>query len=385
MSATLVLRNRRHSLIPAGTPGVRPLTFHRRLPGYAATPLVEAPDLAATLGIGRLLIKDESARLNLPSFKILGASWAIYRALEARLGLRLDMWQRFEELVERAAALRPMTLAAATDGNHGRAVARMAALLGFAARIFVPAGTATARITAIREEGASVEVVDGSYDDAVATAAETAGERCIVISDTAWPGYEEIPRWVIEGYSSIFHEIDHELAIRGEAGPDIVVVQIGVGALAAAVVAHFRRDGLRRKTMIIGIEPLEAACALRSIEAGRIVTLPGSQHSIMAGLNCGTPSPVAWPLVSTGVDLFAAIDDAWAHEGMRALARAGVVSGETGAAGMAGLLALLTADDLAGARREIGVTTSSSVLVLSTEGATDPGAYTRVVRNTPGA
>ncbi|HEX5690805.1 MAG TPA: pyridoxal-phosphate dependent enzyme, partial [Roseiflexaceae bacterium] len=217
-----------------------PLEFHRRLPGYAPTPLVEAPLLAATLNIGRLWVKDEASRLGLPAFKILGASWACYLALQELMGGAIGAWNTLDELAEQLAPLRPLTLAAATDGNHGRAVARTARLLGFAARIFVPAGTAAARIEAIESEGAQVLVVDGTYDEAVALAAKEAGPRCLVISDTAWPGYETVPRDVIAGYSTIFWEIDDELARRGEPPPDLVVVQIGVGALAAAVVRHYR-------------------------------------------------------------------------------------------------------------------------------------------------
>ena len=236
-----------------------PLAFHRRLPGYEVTPLIDAPELASLLGIKQVLVKDESRRLGLPAFKILGASWAVYRVLEARMaqsegrasarpGLAaaspssiFEPWQTIDELKERLAPLRPLTLTTATDGNHGRAVAHIAALLGFAARIFVPAGTAQARIDAIAGEGAFVEVVDGTYEDAVARAAHQANDRCLVISDTSWPGYEEIPHWIAEGYSTILWEIEDELARRGGQNPDLFPVQFGVGALATAVVRHYQR------------------------------------------------------------------------------------------------------------------------------------------------
>ncbi|MDQ6939152.1 MAG: pyridoxal-phosphate dependent enzyme, partial [Verrucomicrobiota bacterium] len=179
-----------------------PLAFHQRLPGYAVTPLIDAPEIARSLGVGQVLLKNESSRLGLPAFKILGASWAVYHVLENRLGRSLEPWTNLEELRQRIAPLRPLTLATATDGNHGRAVARVAAMFGFAARIYVPKGTAQARIDGIASEGAQVEIVDGTYDDAVARAAKDASERCLIISDTSWPGYEEIPRWVAEGYST---------------------------------------------------------------------------------------------------------------------------------------------------------------------------------------
>ena len=234
-----------------------------------------------------------------------------------------------------------MTLAAATDGNHGRAVAHMAALLGFEARIYVPAGTAQARIDGIASEGARVVVVNGTYDDAVARAAEDGSERCLVISDTSWPGYEEVPRWVMEGYSTILWEVDDELMRRGDEGPDLVAVQVGVGALAAAVVQHYRQTDRDPQPRLLSVEPLRAACMLTSMEAGEIVSVAGPHDSIMAGLNCGRPSIIAWPIVSAGIDAFVAISDERAREAMRALAGVGVIAGETGAAGLAGIIELL--------------------------------------------
>ncbi|HEV7128754.1 MAG TPA: diaminopropionate ammonia-lyase, partial [Ktedonobacterales bacterium] len=309
----------------------------------------------------------------------LGASWATYRALMARLDAAPALWATQDELRERVRPLLPLTLTTATDGNHGRAVAHMAALLGLDAQIFVPAGTAAARIEGIEGEGATVTVVDGTYDDAVARAARRASERCLVISDTSWPGYEDIPRWVIEGYSTIFAEVDEQLAQANERGPDLVVAQMGVGALAAAVVQHYRRPGIQPPVRIIGVEPAHSACVLASMEAGRLVTMPGPHDSIMAGLNCGTPSAVAWPLLANGIDTFAAIDDEWAIAAMRALATEGIVAGETGAAGLAGLLALLTDPASINAPEQLGITASTHALVLCTEGATDPVAYQRLV------
>jgi diaminopropionate ammonia-lyase len=364
-------------LEPAGR---APLGFHRRLPGYAITPLVDAPGLAGALGVGRVWVKDESWRLGLPAFKILGASWAVYRALERRSG-GIGEWDDVEELRGRLGPLLPMTLAAATDGNHGRAVARMAKVLGLGARIFVPADMAAARIEAIESEGAEVVVVRGTYDEAVARSAEEADEHCLVISDTSWPGYEGVPRWVIDGYSTILWEVSDELGRRGEDGPTLVVVQIGVGAFAASVTRHFRSPGVSPRPKILGVEPARAACALASAEAGGIVHLPGPHGSIMAGLNCGAPSVVAWPTVSRGIDLFVAIGDDWAREAMRMLAGAGIVSGETGAAGLAGLLALSQEE---GGRRTLGLTEETRVLVFNCEGATDPEAYGRIVAGAEG-
>ncbi len=356
-----------------------PLEFHRKLPGYRPTPLLTAPSLATSLGVAEVLVKDESSRLGLPAFKILGASWAAYRAVVDRLGGEIEPWSTVAELAERVTSLKPFKLAAATDGNHGRAVARMAALMGFDADIYVPAGTAQARVDGIDSEGASCTVVDGNYDDAIARSAKEAGERCLVISDTSWPGYVDIPTWVIEGYGSILWEVEDQLAERGDATPDIVVVQMGVGALAAAVCGHYRRADAPSRPRLLGVEPLSADCILESVEAGEIITIDSAQDSIMAGLNCGTPSLLAWPLVSTAIDVYVAVDDDRAREGMRQLASAGVVAGETGAAGLAGLIELTQSADAEPARKALGLDESSRVLVLSTEGATDPEAYEQIV------
>jgi diaminopropionate ammonia-lyase len=343
--------------------------FHCRLPGYQPTRVVDAPALAADVAVRQLLIKDESNRLGLPSFKILGASWATYRLLCARLaqvggrdGDPEPAWRTVEELRDVLSPLGPLTLVAATDGNHGRAVARMARWLGYDARILVPAGTVAARIDGIESEGATVHVIDGSYDDAVAASAALASDAVLVVSDTSWDGYVEVPSWVIEGYSTIFDELDDQL--DGHM-PDAVVVQMGVGALAAATA-----ERLAARSTVIVVEPLDAACGLRSAQAGTPVHVPGPHRSIMAGMNCGTVSVVAWPSIHRGTDFFVAVDDAAAEDAMRDFASTSVVAGETGAAGLAGLRAATAS----------GIELSeASVLLLCTEGATDPVNYQRIV------
>jgi diaminopropionate ammonia-lyase len=366
-------------------PDRAPLAFHRRLPGYVETPLVNAPGIAEAMDVGKVWVKDESDRLGLPAFKILGASWAVYKALEERLpGGAFGDWETVEELKEKLEPLRPLDLVAATDGNHGRALARVARLLGLGARIFVPGDMAAARREAIAGEGAEVVVVEGTYDEAVERSYEEAGERSLVVSDMSWPGYERIPSWVIEGYSTMLWEIDDELERRGEAGPDLVVVQVGVGAFAAAVTRHFRVPQRSRHPKLLGVEPAGAACLLESVAAGRIVSVPGPHDSIMAGLNCGRPSLVAWPTVSRGIDVLVAVDDEPAREAMRLTAASGIVSGETGAAGLGGLLELLRSggespDREEKARRALGVGGQSRVLLFNCEGATDPDRYQELV------
>ncbi|MHB8331423.1 MAG: diaminopropionate ammonia-lyase [Candidatus Dormibacteria bacterium] len=356
--------------------------FHTRLPGYQATRLVRADSLASDLGLGEVWVKDESSRLGYPSFKILGASWATYRALQATGGFADGDWTTVEDLaglVARTTKVR--RLAAATDGNHGWAVAHVAGWLGMAASIFLPTGASRARIDAIRGEGATVEVVDGGYGDAVRRSALEATEECLVISDTSWEGYVNIPRWVIEGYATIFVEADEQLRAAGAKPLTAMVVQVGVGALAGAAVRYVRSDSARRGVRLIAVEPLAAACNLESMRAGEMVTIPGPHDSIMVGLNCDTPSLVAWPDVSAGFDVFVAVDDDAARAAMRALAWAGIVAGETGAAGVAGLTELRCGKASA-CGAQIGLGPDSQVLVLATEGATDPQSYASIVAST---
>jgi diaminopropionate ammonia-lyase len=377
MNIRAIINPNARETIDGPPPDREPLRFHQRLPGYGETPLVDAPRLADTLGIGKVFVKDESSRLGLPAFKVLGASWAVYRTLEERLGGEgFGDWREIGELRARLEPLRPLSLVAATDGNHGRAVARVARLLGLGARIFVPRDMTVARREAIAGEGAEVVWVDGTYDDAVERSAEANG---FLISDMSWPGYERVPSWVIEGYSTMLWEIEDELGRRGERGPDLVVVQVGVGAFAAAVARHFRSPGASPRPKLVGVEPAGAACLFESVAAGHIVSVPRPHDSIMAGLNCGRPSLVAWPTLSRSIDLLVSVDDEPAREAMRLAAGSGIVSGETGAAGLGGLLELMRSGEGEEARLALGVSRETRVLLFNCEGATDPDAYQRIV------
>lgn len=372
MSHPRVVANRLAGPLPSeplGDPG--PLAFHRALPGYRPTPLIDAAAVAETLGVGRVWVKDESSRLGMPSFKILGASWATYLAVCERLALNPEPTVPLSELRAVLAAQPPLHLVAATDGNHGRAVARMARLLGIGAKILVPDDMVAARREAIASEGAEVSVVRGTYDEAITRSAELADDARLVISDTSWPGYEDIPGWVIDGYGTIGAEIDEQLAESGSARPDVVVVQIGVGAFAAAVIRWAKR---RPGTQVVGVEPARADCVTASVEAGELVEVPGPHVSIMSGLNCGKPSRIAWPVISRGIDVLVTIEDEPVREAMRILAEAGLVSGESGAAGLGGLL---------WARKTLALPPDATVLLVSTEGATDPLAYQRIVGRVP--
>jgi diaminopropionate ammonia-lyase len=360
--------------------------LHRGLPGYRATPLVALPQLAERLGIGEVVLKDESRRLGLPAYKVLGAVWAACRILAPRLGLSLDAIEDLEAVRAALEGTPGLVLVTATDGNHGRGVARVARWLGCGAEIFLPAGSAQSRLDGIASEGARVIEVAGTYDDAVAAAAREAERpEVLLLQDHGQPGYEEIPRWVAEGYETIFAEVDEARAAAGREAFDLVMVQIGVGTLAAAAVNHFRAAGRADRPALIGVEPDGAACALESIVAGAPVMLEVGPHSsIMAGLNCGTPSTSAWPLLKTGFDGFVSVGDDRAREAMRLLAARGIESGESGAAGLAGLIELMQ-PAWADHRAALGVGEGARVLVISTEGATDPAAWEAIVGRAPQA
>ncbi len=354
--------------IPA--PDARVRRFHRSIPGYAPTPLVELPATAAQLGLARLHVKVETERFALPAFKILGASWAVCRALSRHAGHEEPV-ASFDGLRELVDTLDPPVLVAATDGNHGRAVAHMAAVLGLESHILVPKHTAAARIDAIAGEGATVDVIDGTYDDAIAGSIALADERHLVISDHSWPGYDEVPGWVADGYQTIFEEIAEQL----DPVPPLVAIQIGVGALAVAAVRALAAPG----RVILSVEPAHAACAMAAVRAGEPVALPGPQDSIMAGLNCGTASPLALPDIQAGIAAFCAIDDRAAEDAVRALHADGLDSGETGGAGVAGLLALRERwPQDAWERLGLANDPAPSALVLCTEGPTDPEAFARI-------
>ena len=370
--------------------------FHAGLPGYAPTPLTEVPALAAELGVGRVFVKDESDRIGLPAFKVLGASWAVRQLLASDprgpgggdpglAGMRT------------LAAGRPgLAFATATDGNHGRAVARMAWLVGVPAHVFVPTFTRPPVIAAIEGEGARVTQVAGSYDEAVAAAAQWARDHrgAELVQDTAWPDYQQVPGWIAEGYSTLFAETDTQLADAGAAPPALVVVPVGVGSLAQAAVAHYRAQdpfparepsaqptaqepgarpavqepGAQHATALLAVEPDTAACLLASLRAGTPVSVP-NPGTIMAGLNCGTVSTIAWPSLSAGLDGAVAVSDAEADRAVADLTAAGISAGPSGAASLAGARAALTGPDSANRRAVLAAGPTAVVVLLSTEAA----------------
>jgi diaminopropionate ammonia-lyase len=349
----------REPIEPSPWSGAAAWPFHRNMPGYQPTPLRSCPQLARAAGVQSVVVKDESARFGLNSFKILGASWAMSQL--ARNGPRLP------------------PVASATAGNHGRAVAWMARQMGIRATIFVPAGTMLRRMQNIRKEGADVRVVDGNYEAAVKECAAVSRKHgWRVISDTGYPGCTEVPDWVVEGYSTLFAESDAQRAALELARPDAVLVQAGVGGLLSAAVRHFRTglDG----PVLVSVEPADACCLLESIRSpgGRPTTGTGSQTSIMAGLNCAEVSLTAWSSIRSGVDLFVTIDDSRAIDAARLFRETQIDAGESGAAGLAGLLALGTDPGFHEAKSRLGLNESSHVMLINTEASVEAPMAARV-------
>lgn len=322
--------------------------FHRGLAAYRATDLVDLPDLAAQLGIGRLLAKNEADRLGLPAFKGLGASWAINQVLAARTDSG------------------PATIVTATDGNHGRAVAHFSRLLGHRATIVIPPGVHPQAVQAVIDEGAHVVRVQGSYDDAVAHAADLArAPGHLLVQDTAWEGYQDVPAWIVEGYATMFGELDAQAQQLGVGQPDLVIVPAGVGSLLQGALQHYRSAPHRLATRVACVEPETAACVLASVEAGQATAVPTST-TLMSGLNCGTVSSLAWPYIRDGLDAAVAITDAAGIQAARDLGDLGVAAGPCGGAGL-GALRLIMKDERLRFALDLGPT--SVVAVLITEGS----------------
>ncbi len=355
-------------------------------PGYEAAPLVRLDGLASALGVNRLWYKDERGRFGLKSFKALGGAYAVANVLRKRVQQARGVAAvTSRDLLSGTYAdvARETTVTCATDGNHGRSVAWGAQLFGCRCVIFVHEHVSQGRRDAIARYGAEVRVVQGNYDDAVREAAATAkANGWTVVSDTSYPGYRDIPLDVMHGYGVMAAEIVRQLP-AGEI-PTHVFAQAGVGALAAAICAYFWLHWGARRPRFVVVEPLNADCIYRSLEAGRPVVVVGALETVMAGLACGEVSELAWEILHGGANGAIAIDDAYALDAVRRLANpaAGdppIVAGETGGSGLA---ALLAARDHPAVRQALGLDHDSRVLLLGSEGDTDPTIYREVVGRT---
>lgn len=365
------------------------LAYHRTWPEYRETPVHSLPRLAAYAGVRSIYVKDEAERFGIHSFKILGGTWAVARALAER-------WRLLEGPVsasslKAAASWAPaVTLAAASDGNHGMGVAWTARELGQRAAIFLPAGTRPSRVDRIAALGAEVHVTDMNYDATVKHAAQQAAEHgWLLIQDTSWPGYEQIPRWVTQGYLSMALEAFQQLDVQGMEPPTHVILQAGVGSLAAAVTGFYaNRYGAANCPTILIAEPTLAPALLESARRsdGQLAKIGGPMDTVMAGLACGEPNPLAWPLLRSWASFFVACSDSVAARGTRILSNplgddARILSGESGSMPVGLLVSLMDDPRYHKAREAFRLTSQSRILLFNTEGIPDPGLFLDIVWN----
>jgi diaminopropionate ammonia-lyase len=349
-------------------------------PSYRPTPLRRLPALAHALGIAELLCKDESGRLGLGSFKALGGSYAVFLHVESSVARQIGRQPDSGAIFSGAHSdlTTPITVTSATAGNHGRSVAWGAKLCGCACVIYMHQNVSEGRADAVRALGARVVRTPGTYDDSVRRCAEDASRfGWQVISDTAYPGYETIPKQVMHGYAVLADEILRSIP---KSPPTHIFIQGGCGGFAAAVYGRLWDAWGASHPRLILVEPITADCLFRSGAAGRLTVAPGSLKTVMGGLSCGEVSTVAWPILNAGAYAFLAIPDAWAIEAMIRLSRPlegdpRIIAGEAGAAGVAGLLAALGS----GACEALEIGPEARVLAIISEGATDPALYRTLI------
>ena len=360
--------------------------FHSTIPGYQPTPLVFLDHLARRLGISSLLVKDESHRFGLNAFKSLGGSFAIARTLAKKLGWPEDE-VTFDALMspEVKEKLGTLTFVTATDGNHGRGVAWAASLLGHKSVVYMPKGSSLERLENIRAQGAYAEITDQNYDGAVRLADQMAKQNgWILVQDTAWPGYEEIPAWIMQGYTTIAQEIFGQLKENNLQMPTHLFLQAGVGSFAGAMLGSFAARLGEDCPVTCIVEPDKADCLYRSARSGTITPVTGDMDSMMAGLCCGEPCTISWEIIRRGAAAFFSCSDDYSARGMRLLGHPEpgdppIVSGESGAVG-AGILAVLMEDKaLSDIRHSLGLDAHSRVLCISTEGDTDQANYQTIL------
>lgn len=364
-------------------------TFHESFPQYSVTPLVKLNHMAEKLGLGSLYIKDESYRFGLNAFKVLGGSFAMARYIAQQTGK--DVSELPYNILTSEALKKEFgqaTFFTATDGNHGRGVAWAANKLGQKAVVLMPKGSTQTRLNNIRKEGATATIEECNYDECVRMAADMAArtEHCIIVQDTAWDGYEEIPAWIMQGYGTMVMEADAQLHEDGCEAPTHVFIQAGVGSLAGAVQGYFANRYPKTPPKVVVVEAESAACLYKGAVAGdgAIRIVDGDMPTIMAGLACGEPNTLSWDILKNHVDTFTACPDWVARKGMRMLSAPlkgdpQVISGESGAAPFGLLASLMTMEEYKDLREHLELDRDSKVLLFSTEGDTDPDRYKQIV------
>lgn len=356
--------------------------FHQQIEGYTPTPLVSLPHLAAYLGVKAILVKDESKRFGLNAFKVLGGSYALGRVLAEHLNINIneiDLKTVANKLKQ------PLVFTTATAGNHGTGVAWAAREMGQKAVVYMPKGSPQASVERIQGLGAECIVTDVNYDDTVRLANKTAEENnWMLVQDTAWDGYEQIPTWISQGYMTMADEAIDQAVDANEGLPTHVMLQAGVGAMAGGVLGYLvDRLGAENIKTIIG-EPSVADCIYRSGNTGEMVNVTGDLSSIMAGLACGEPNPITWPILRDSSHSFISAEDNIAALGMRILGNPlqgdnCIISGESGALSMGILYQLMTTESGKIEAEKIGLNKDAVVMIFSTEGDTNPTRYRRIV------
>ena len=361
--------------------------FHRSFPGYLQTPLVNLSNLAAYFGIKGIFVKDESFRFELNAFKVLGASYAIAKYIAGQLGKDIDAID-YNTLVsdETKQKLGDITFYTATDGNHGRGVAWAANRLRQKAVVLMPRGSSLARLENIRSQGAEAEITDLNYDDAVRLASKRASRdpHGVIIQDTAWEGYKEIPSRIMQGYGTMSDEAFYQLKAEGIDRPSHIFVQAGVGSMAGSVIGYFANLFPENPPIMTVVEASAADCLYISNLAGKLVGVKGNLSTIMAGLACGEGNTISWEILKNYAQFFVSAPDWVASRGMRVLAVPlkgdnKVISGESGAVTSGLLFTLLRDSEYKDFREALGINADSVVLLFSTEGNTDPEKFRDVV------
>ena len=365
--------------------------FHQSFPQYTVTPLAKLDGMAGELGLGGLYVKDESYRFGLNAFKVLGGSFAMARYIAQKTGKDVSE-TTYDYLTgdKLRQEFGQATFFTATDGNHGRGVAWAANKLGQKAVVHMPKGSVKTRFDNIAKEGAAVTIEELNYDDCVRLAAKEADEtpNGVIVQDTAWDGYEEIPAWIMQGYGTMADEANEQLNAAGVARPTHVFIQAGVGSLAGAVQGYFANKYPDNPPKVVVMEARVADCLYRGAEAadGAIRMVGGDLQTIMAGLACGEPNTISWDILKNHVSVFASCPDWVAAKGMRMLSAPvkgdpQVVSGESGAVGMGVISTIMTDPAYAELKAALGLDEKSQVLMFSTEGDTDPVNYKNIVWN----
>ncbi|MCG6190668.1 diaminopropionate ammonia-lyase [Maribellus maritimus] len=345
-------------------------SYHTSLHNYKPTPLIHLPNLSQKYHVGNIYIKDESFRFGLNAFKVLGASYAVNCILKE---------------IPKAE-----TFCTATDGNHGRAVAWSAKKFGKKAIVFVPKTTTEERIKAIQKEGATVIKVDGNYDYTCETVKnESSKNNWVLIQDTAWKNYVEIPSLIMAGYLTLFKEMENSLHTSAKPKIDILIIQAGVGSLAGAAIYYYLKKYKKNSPEIVVVEPKEADGVLRSFKRNKISTSNGNSCTIMAGLNCETPSYSAWDLLKSGVNVSIRIDDIYAKQAIRELyypigSDPKIIAGESGAAGFAGFISVMQNKSYELVRKELNINENTNILFINTEGDTDKNSFNRIINKKNG-